>query len=95
MVELSTDEKVTLQTDETTLFDNEVMTLCGAEETAICDGVPNLEVTIMVNEGILLSKLGGSDLATMIDDKVVFIGVSGFFFIIFPVLVEAKNDSFD
>ena len=40
MVELLTDEKATLLTDETTVFDNEVITLYGAEETAICDGVP-------------------------------------------------------
>ena len=95
MVELLADEKATLLTDETTLFDNEVITLCGAEETAIRDGVPNLVVTIMVNKEILSSELGGSDLATMIDDKAVFIGVSRGFFITFPVLVEGKNDSFD
>ena len=95
MVELLTDEKTTLLTDETTLFDNETITFCGAEETAICDGVPNLEVTRMVNEEILSSELGGSDLSTMIDDKAVFIGVAGSFFITFPVLVEGKNDSFD
>ena len=80
MVELLTDEKATLLTDETTLFDNEVITLCGAEETTICDGVPNLEVFITVNEEILPSELGGSDVATVIDDKAVLIGVSGFFF---------------
>ena len=80
MIELLTDEKATFLTDETTLFENEVITLCGAEETAIRDGLPNLEVTIMVNEEILSSELGGSDLATMIDDKAVFIGVSVFFF---------------
>ena len=94
MIVLLTDEKATLLTDETTLFDNDMITLCGAEETAVRDGVPNLEVTIMVNEEILSSKLGGSDLATMID-KAVFIGMSGVFFITFPVLVEGNNDSFD
>ena len=49
----------------------------------------------MVNEEISSSELGGLDLATMIDDKAVFIGVPGDFFIAFPVLVEGKNDSFD
>ena len=54
----------------------------------------NLEVTIMVNEEILSSQLHGSDSVTMIDDKVVFIGVSGVSFVTFPVLVEGKNDNF-
>ena len=71
---------VALLTDETALFDNDMITICGAEETAICDGLPNLDVTIMVNEEILSSELDGSDLATMIDDKAVLIGVSVFFF---------------
>ena len=55
----------------------------------------NLQVTILVNEGILSSELHGSHSATMIDDKVVFIGVSGVSFITFPVLVGGSNDNFD
>ena len=54
----------------------------------------NIEVTIIVNTEILSSELHGSDSATMIDDKAVFIGVSGVSFITFPVLVEGKNDNF-